>query len=932
MMKTVSTRARAQSFSDSLMIKYKKNKLFYSSVKHIDNTGTVFTLTSKVEDKEKEKEKNSPSFICEGNAFIKKIENEKRNIIIKNSASLAENYIDLSSCDMRVARSDGIAIDNSGHLILVKNSISASSRKKLFSKKKDEWELYRIFLSGSDYSKLLFSSIFVDCKGKLIGRNKKYGTYYEIKLSASKIICQYSVTLEEMNFSISDYDATDIEKQLKIFIFKGVSFYTDFTKDTLILSDSIEKNKFDEKNEDKIEIKVPLKRGLEIKHVKVMRESIQLVISGSGIDDTRICYIKPKNICLNKEQILKLSSSPPHGFLSSIAPNIFDTFSPGLPFRLGKKRFFSKFRTSLTSRYQSRVSERPKNKIWEGREKRVNNLLNYIKPLDPGIRAATSAISKFREKDNIEKDGFFNSLADLNTGHGKILNEIYDDVMKNKTYSEKIEFIMNSIEIDESITLTNEARLFFFFGFAITGSPLSPGFFTGLVAEMIKTYEIILTKLPDGETKFSFQRKLGTSLYAICGTGQGLERTAGEYNHISFLTVLPFEANIILNVFKKTSISFSFILKTEKIHTFISGKIDNQENKIESKLFNVELTKHSESGSAFFLEAKAEGRLQLGTSPIVHLFLVSPRTAIAPVCSLNLFTFMKEKEQATLFEIDNSKLEETSVNHQNSYTHSSLDALKMNLSVITEGKVMPIILTSTESEGGIAVPLPLPLRGTDKILKRATISPLKNSIPIDFTCPSVKILEKCINKLAGISGIILQKKLKSYTDLKLLLALNNRELTESLENNPTSLMLLSELKKIKEKYSNLQINQFNKRKKIYFELHYEPDGYMLKKAKDKIEYIQRLTKAYRNLSKKYKYKFAKTVYSDTEKLISETKLKLRTIIVKCSGKISKSKTSIPLILGFKSKRSIACTTVITKFDLFYRKEKIELTGYKQDKM
>ncbi|MFT8212035.1 MAG: hypothetical protein ACMZI0_18315 [Symbiopectobacterium sp.] len=123
-------------------------------------------------------------------------------------------------------------------------------------------------------------------------------------------------------------------------------------------------------------------------------------------------------------------------------------------------------------------------------------------------------------------------------------------INKEKTCSKKISNLLQNLAEKDAILLSKESEFSLFFSVLQSGIPFHPGWFAGAMLSITKTHCLTLTKSETGNIKLAFTRKKKTSSSLLLGTGQGLESKLLYRGSVDFLSIMPFEENIILSIYK----------------------------------------------------------------------------------------------------------------------------------------------------------------------------------------------------------------------------------------------------------------------------------------------------------------------------------------------------------------------------------------------
>lgn len=836
--------------------------------------------------------------------IIKKIDNDKE---FKINAS---HYIYLGSCDTSIASHMGISLDENGDLIFIKGNcrdLFSGVFNRVINKKK--FKLYNATELSQDNNLLKFINLFVHHDGRLIGRCKENDKLYFIDFMSRKKNNFTCIMEEYLMINFSEIEGDKIMEDL-LFNTNNKGSFLFYVKEHSLFMDRYLSNG---KNDKRRKINLPFRKKIKVISAKKNRMWVQLEIIEKN--EIKILYLNPEDININHMCVRNLSETPPQNLLSSVGFDGHEKYESGQPFSYRNVSNFSSKNIPLFSSIINNSRNHIKKAISsQERGNKTKMMLHCAKSIDPGIRAiAFSTRNIFIDDDkmpsNKKEDLYLSHINILNEKYKKFVNTLSNTVVNGETVSDKIFSILKKIHPEDTILLSNQSYISFFFGVAMSGIPFAPGWFVGALGSISKTHKLELSFINEKEINFTFSCKRNLSGVMLAGTGQGLERTLKKVVKWDFLTLLPAEANAILALSKGISEDITFNIAKDDIAAFLNGQFVDKASTTWDSMKDAILTITKEVGFDCFLEAKSEIRLQLGNMVNEETYLVSPRQAIGKRLALTIFSLKKKIAK----EGRDKKKEKY------------LDCFSVFFDIFREIKIMPIIISDT-GQSVFCYPLPL----TEETVKIKEIIN-KNLIKDVFTKVkmigllgnSYVFLEKFKNTLNKIHENI--EIIYASTDYKKIalsipLKINKKITKEEEEYNEAcnTYEIHKILKKIKKELHPLEMKSSHKETVIKLHATYTLEQ-NIKLAKDEInkQFISILEKKPQSIKEQEENLIS--VYHKIENLKKSARLQLTKIVIKGTGEIFKEKSLIPtVILNFKDRKAFSYIKKLAEIKLEYK--------------
>lgn len=363
-----------------------------------------------------------------------------------------------------------------------------------------------------------------------------------------------------------------------------------------------------------------------------------------------VFYIDPKDISISRLKAKKITYTPPQNLYTFLGGDVHDKYHCGQPFspsrigtlRVSLKSFFTKIPSSIKTGFKPNNIK--KNKI----------SLTGVKRLDPGINTAISVIkdlSKKPEKKIISNQLFSEKIIhDLHNNFSPLVHKIPTWILKEKTFTKKISSLLTYLDTNDEIILSKESEFSIFFSILQGGIPFYPGWFLGVIFSIAKTQCLTLSKTETGNIKFTFTYKKKTSSSILVGTGQGLESKILGHKIINFLSIMPFEANIIFSINKNQEITLSFELTKNQFESFISQetKLHCQDGIYDKNIKPAHFKHVKEYSTSLSLNMKiSELRAMLGVNIVEDVRFQLPRLACGSGLNTSIISFSNKKITST---------------------------------------------------------------------------------------------------------------------------------------------------------------------------------------------------------------------------------------------------------------------------------------------
>ena len=563
-------------------------------------------------------------------------------VMLKNNA---KDYVFLGSCKMPLISDMGVTLNQEGKIILIqgncRNFLSGLYHKNI---KKSHYNYYAM----SEYSnreKLAFDSLHINAQGELIAKAKDENIHYSIifntntcSYTSEGAIIKLNVTFQKQRVPLSTTLSLPKEEE------NTVNF--DFKNNRLYLNSYCVRDKKYHYNLMDYEIKTLISKKYKISSVKICKNTLQIeAIKKSKV---RIFYLDPKYISKSRLIAEKISHKPPQDLYSSFGGDVHEKYDCGQPFSSNRMGNFS---TSFIPLF-SQVIDNTRTAIIKNKTTKdsIKKYLRGIKSADPGIdavKSVTKDLLKRTENKSVSREVLAKKIIkDLNNDFMPLLNQLPTYISEEKTFAKKILYLLQNISPDDAIILNKESEFSIFFSMLQNGIPFRSGWFAGTMLSIAKTHRLTLSKSEKDNIKLTFICKKKTSGSLLAGTGQGLESKILYQGNINFFSIMPFEANIILSLYKNKELDFSFELTQSQFTSFIDqtyqplcqGAISD-ENRQETHIKYV-----NEYGTSLSLDMKiSELRSGIGIDTTENAQLQLPRIACGTGLNTSLFSFNNKK-------------------------------------------------------------------------------------------------------------------------------------------------------------------------------------------------------------------------------------------------------------------------------------------------
>lgn len=844
----------------------------------------------------------------------------------------AKDYVYLGSSEMSCMSDTGMTLDESGKLIIIKG-YSRDVFSGLYHKylKKRACHYYRVM--EKDSSRMRFDALYINEHGKLIGKLKGSNIFYTINIEKST----------KVYFSDGVDDNVQITFQRNIYItpekllFKrndGHQFHFDFKQGEIHLLGLVTPPKEYSCTLFSHHLKLPLPSKYRIVSVKKIRNCLQL----ETVHDkkTRIYYLDPTHISIPKLVAKRVSHKPPQNLYSCLGTDSHEKYDSGQPFSSTRLGNFSSKHIPLLAPTIDNIRTQWKKFVLSNRKgNRKDALHHLVKASDPGFSALKTVANKMITPRNATAKGNneIPCISDIKNNYQGLIRELPVTVTRATTVANALLELLSKMEENDSISLSDTSVFSAFAGIARGGVPFSPGYFLGLVVAVSKTHCITFEKINGESIRFSFMNKRNTLAAALCGTGQGLEKSLFNRAKIDFFTVMPLEANLILFLYTCKTEDFSFDIKIDQLPSLINGPIDLPEHdaNIQRIIDKLIINQTTEQGVEFSLEARIiELRAQIGMGYEPSNYLVIPRTGGGLMLNGEILSFKNSKT---------SKLEYNTQIRKNQQSDTTLKALSTSCSFVGECKIMPIV-SSTINNESFYLPMPIIENSQKKnIISKASLIQYcsqQTAPPMLFSIhqENVKYFSKMYHELNNIDaemeyvGII-----NKITKVKITRPLSRQSNTRykkthyKLQDIMFDHPFVAELKKIKSELPNKERDNMNKKLCYFFTAKYTINDFhqdSLFKLKEEVKVLtefktnQRLQrKAIKNLQKKIRLFQEKTQYQ------------LSMIEIKSVGSLSKENSSIPnLIINFNHKKTLSYSKSLGNIIFKYSDEDLQVSPCK----
>ncbi len=672
----------------------------------------------------------------------------------------AENYLYLGSLPTEGVLHQGITLDESGNLCLIKGK-SKGAIKYIWKKLRGTEKFYCAPIILGGLPQLKFERLFINDRGQLLAKVKGFEQYYEISLSTKMIIKHFdideandmsssiNICLRETVLTTERPDALHFildDKRAVVLVFHAGSLYL---KQSGIKLDGADHQ---------ITLKrltLPLPADCRVVAASRLFNVIKLVtIRGYK---KRLFYFNPRHIDIHRYRVRHLSHKPPQGFLSAMGGDPHEKVSSGLPFDSGRLGNFSSRHLPLLSVPVD--SFRQKNKaakqLYHAGDTR-HAALTWLQGVDPGFHCLLQTVKRAVKKPpfplirdlsrRFEEEMEEIGRVGLSYGMDRVVNSATHYLNARVHIADKVRHVITLLEPKDSISLSDIFEASFFFGIAVAGIPFMPGWFSGILYRLQKGATLSFTKLENGNIKLSYEIAHNKSWIGLLGTGQGLEDHCKlvTVNDIDLGTVLPIEMNIILVHKLDLHRNFSFDFAFEHLDDFLGCLFFSRPEALvalKQHASNISLKLNTKKNSALLIEGKSELRAQVGLMANPSTFLVVPRSALGVGGALSFFNINKQKEET----VANQQKE----SHQETNTQNE-HYLDLSLFAFREMKIMPIPMSRVPyiSDNLFCFPMPLLEESNQKL--PVTRHPLARHFRIDGATMRLNITPMISNSENGV--------------------------------------------------------------------------------------------------------------------------------------------------------------------------------------
>lgn len=619
--------------------------------------------------------------------------------MISNISSInAKDYVYLGSCETKFSLDMGVTLDKEGRLVFI-NGQRKGLVLGLYSKyaKKRKYCCYSAhdITNNNDY---LFSALHVNENGKLIGRMKGTTRQYAIDVEKNSKTYTSSESNENIALRLTEQDEW-IPEEMTFERKDGITLILRFKNNALYLSDFQNKdNIVNYRNYDSV-VKLKSLDGYRILSVKKTRDVLQLETIHNK--KKRIIYLNPNKIELPKLSAKIFSHKPPQNLYSALGYDPHESYDSGQPFSSTRCGNFSSKWIPLFSEaidnFRINLQKSKSHRYEKNYQKSFHAMINAV---DPGIRATvltpknlSSLLRKSVKTGNISSD-----IINMNKNYTSLIEKLPDSVAGNKDISVVLPNIIKGLKNGDQLSLIKSNDISFFGGIARGGIPFSPGFFVGIVGALSKKHGISFAKTDDNKIDCTFENRLSALMAVLGGTGQGMEQILFETPGTQYLTILPFESNIILFSQKNKMRDLTLKLDNESLSTFIEKSSNRSDliNFLDERKHNVSVNKKNEYITKLTIEMRSlELRLQRGTGDESGNYIVAPRSTAGIMLSGDMFSINYTNETSITpgsNELVSKKIE--------------MQALSPHIKLVRENKIMPIVSTQIDNNDYY---LPLPI-------------------------------------------------------------------------------------------------------------------------------------------------------------------------------------------------------------------------------
>lgn len=558
-----------------------------------------------------------------------KIRQTSELIPYAGSAFNAGDYVFLGSCEMPVVSDMGITLNETGRLVLIAGHCHDAIAGLFHKYLRNDGFRYYLFGELHQPYRLRFDRLYVDEKGLLIGKLKGRECYYSICIDKKTSYhhlqeVQYSVGITYEKRHVSPRDNLVFSNKsghpLAICCRNGDLFVK---ADSNISSHS-------ECNQAQNKISLALNKKYRVASIKRARNVLQ--IEAIGVKKRRIFYLDPSCISLSDFTAKGISHKPPQTFFSCLGGDTHEKYYSGQPFSSSRLSNFSSAHIPLFSTLVDNIRcQTKKSKQCRARGKKNAAAMPYLaKSLDPGLRAVVATAKDMSrththcdESDNVKR--YRRNSDDMARTCISLLHELPDSIARDKSQA-GVSVLLHYLEKKDSLTFSNASELSLFFSMLQSGAPFNPGWFAGLIIAFAKTHGITFSRSDNGNIRLCFTNKRKISCTLLAGSGQGLETGKIKSGGINMLSVMPFEANLMLAAYRNKEENFSFEINESDFHHLIQNTANPDNNAYPPPFANTVITQTNEYGGALSIDMKiSEVRAMVDIKPSADVKLLVPR-------------------------------------------------------------------------------------------------------------------------------------------------------------------------------------------------------------------------------------------------------------------------------------------------------------------
>lgn len=576
----------------------------------------------------------------------------------------------------------GIALDDKGELLIITGECY-NLFKGIYKK---NTKGYRYQSANLTNHTIQFKQIYINNLGILIGEEKNTNTHYSITLE--KISSPLEKQHQCITLSLKKCAQEPLQKYLTLRKSDATELIFNYQKNRLYLHKIQTPAGELDYSIMEYDIHFPLRRNYSIQSAKEINNHLQIELRKGT--KNRIVYLSPEHILLKKLTAKRISHKPPQNLTSRLGRDLHEKYHAGQPFTSDRKGNFSSdgipLLSSIVDKFRIHIQSA---KEYTGRGENKKAFIEAAKSIDPGINAlyqiTKKKVKNIREDTirdrKIDKTIMLNSLCSQTENLLPSINYALGDTLP-ANLSHAIILLMKQLKIQESISLENTNTIAGFFGVAAGGMPFNPGWFSGLVLTLARSYHLVLSREDNDNIRVTFSQRQKKGSAIIAGTGQGLERTLFHAQAIDYMTVMPAEANLILVAHCAKEYDFSFVLSINHFETFATqlylpeGSHSFNQQLIDQSILKEKIGKEL----IIMLETKSEIRAQIGALVNSTTYMVMPRSALGLRLALNLLDLksISEKTIESQEEVREDKL--------------SIKLFSPEAELFHEEKIMPIAM------------------------------------------------------------------------------------------------------------------------------------------------------------------------------------------------------------------------------------------------